>query len=88
MDVEHKITLIRKHAGETFRTKKGEPFQYEVDGNTLRPSRTEYQVPLSDVRKALTLVPFDGPGVINQVIRGPSYIWAILHDQRISEGDW
>ena len=88
IDIEHKIARIRQCAGEPFRLKGRRPFTYVVQGEVVQTDRTDYLLPLSDFRKALELVPIDGPGVINQVVRGPSYVWAILHDPRISEGDW
>jgi len=74
---------IKSHEGETFTTKTGLEFSYSVSGEVLRPSRTEYNLPKSEFEKALPLVPFNGPGVINDLVRGPAYVWAILHDARI-----
>jgi alpha-beta hydrolase superfamily lysophospholipase len=31
-------------------------------------------------------VPLDGPGLINHIARGPAYVWAVLHDPRITLG--
>jgi hypothetical protein len=88
MDVRRKVELIRTHAGQTFRTKTGVPFTYELIGEAIRPDRTNYRIPLSDFCRALELVPFDRPEVINHIIQCPSYVWAIVHDRRISEGHW
>jgi len=30
--------------------------------------------------------PLEGPGAINRLVQGPAYVWAVLHDQRISSG--
>jgi hypothetical protein len=79
---------ILANVGEDFETIKGLPFSYEIDGEVLHPSRTNYNIPRSQVMKAFELVPFDGPGVINNTVRGPSYVWAILHDPRIRARDW
>ena len=79
---------IRKLAGEEFRTKEGLPLTYSIDGDTFTPSRTDYAIPKGDFAKALELVPFFGPGAINELVRGPSYIWAVLHDKRVRQGDW
>jgi|GEM_PF-2033025 len=73
--------------GEEFRTVTNLPFTYEVRGKLLRPSRTAYNISKSDFAKAYELVPLDGPGQISKLVRGPSYIWAILHDERISKGE-
>jgi hypothetical protein len=74
--------------GEPFQTKTGKSFQYEIRGEIFRPNRTRYNVPKGDFRKALELVPFDGPGHINDSVRGPAYVWAVLHDKRIRKTDW
>ena len=79
---------IKQHAGETFYTKRGLPFTYEVRGDVFLPSRTGYAIAKTDFRKAYERVPFEGPGEINYLVRGPAYIWAVLHDRRISKGDW
>jgi hypothetical protein len=51
------------------------------------PDRTIQQIPKSHFAKALDLVPLAGPGEIQQ-LRGPSYIYAILMDERISRDEW
>lgn len=79
---------LKMFEGHEFETKTGKPFTYEIDGDVFRPSRTKYNVSKSDFRKALELTPFDGPGVINDVVRGPTYVWAVLHDQRVRRQDW
>lgn len=60
--------------GEEFRTITNLPFTYKVRGNSLRPSRTEYNISKSDFAKAYGLVPLDGPGEITKLVRGPAYI--------------
>jgi len=51
-------------------------------------SRTNCNLPKSDFAIAYDLMPVDGPGAINKKVHGPSYIWAILHDKRISGENW
>ena len=80
--------LIIAHAGDNFYTKTGLEFTYEVNGNIFYPSRTDYKVLKGDFERAYTLVPLDGPGRINKIVRGPAYVWAVLHDQRVSNGMW
>ena len=87
-DVEQKLWRIRSLAGQSFRTKRGLPFTYEVYRDTVYPSRADYALPLSEFRKVLDLVPLKGPGEIKWFVRGPSYIWAILHDSRVRGDDW
>ncbi|MBO8138246.1 MAG: hypothetical protein H0Z40_08945 [Desulfotomaculum sp.] len=73
---------ILSNEGETFRTKTGKEFTYIVVKDCLIPSRTDQKITKADIKKAYKLIPFNGPGVINNTVRGPSYIWAILHDNR------
>jgi hypothetical protein len=74
--------------GEQFATVTGLPFTYRVDGDALYPSRTDYRLSRSDFETAYGRVPISGPGAINYDVRGPAYVWAILHDQRVSQGAW
>jgi hypothetical protein len=79
---------IIAQAGQIFYTKTGLEFTYEINGDIFCPSRTHYKIPKADFEIAYALVPIDGPGVINNIVRGPAYVWAVLHDQRISNGMW
>lgn len=79
---------IAAHSGERFSTKTGRPFTYSIQHNALVTDRTDYPLAKTNFSDALKEVPFDGPGRIAQVIRGPSYVWAILHDGRIRCKDW
>ena len=74
--------------GQIFHTKTGLEFTYIIAEGVLKPSRTDYKIGRADFETAYKKVPLGGPGEINQIVRGPSYVWAILHDQRISNGDW
>jgi len=79
---------IVDHAGETFHTITGLEFTYKVDADAFYPSRTDYRIARANFEKAYELVPIDGPGRISWIVRGPSYVWGVLHDQRISRGAW
>ncbi len=79
---------MKTFEGETFRTIQNLEFTYEITGNVLVPSRTEYNISKSDVKKVLERIPLKGPGEISNDVRGPSYLWAILHDFRISNNEW
>ncbi|MBN2015914.1 hypothetical protein JW766_03700 [Candidatus Dojkabacteria bacterium] len=63
-------------------------FTYRIEGEYFYPSKAKYKISKSQFRKAYDLVPFKGPGVICGTIRGPSYIWAVFHDPRISLKQW
>lgn len=90
----HKISInniwnrIKKFEDETFYTKTNKQFIYSISGNVFRVNRTKYNISKSEFTKAFALVPFDGPGVINNLVRGPAYVWAVLHDIRIRKQDW
>ncbi len=79
---------IKQQEGEDFHTKTGKPFTFEIAGDVFRPSRTFYNISKADFGKVLELAPFDGPGMVNDLVRGPSYIWAVLHDPRVRQQDW
>jgi hypothetical protein len=69
---------IVQHEGETFYTKTGLPFTYQVRGSAVYPSRTRQRIPKEDFKKAYERWLVKGPGELNQIVRGPSYVWAIL----------
>jgi len=79
---------IASHAGQPFSTKTGRPFTYSIEQDALVTDRTDYSLAKTNFSEALKQVPFDGPGKIAQTIRGPAYVWAILHDSRIRGQDW
>jgi hypothetical protein len=78
---------IEAHSGEAFQQIRGASFTYEVVGSHVVPDRTVQRIPKSHFAKALDLLPISGPGEIQQ-LRGPSYIYAILMDGRIRQGEW
>ena len=71
------------HSDKIFFTKTDLKFKYEIKGDGFFPSRTKYRISKNDFYKAYKMVPLSGPSAINEICRGPSYIWAVLHDQRI-----
>lgn len=79
---------ISAHQGERFETISGRPFSYTVSAGRLVTDRTSFPLSFRDFETALDLVPCAGPGEITRVVRGPSYIWAILHDARVRQADW
>jgi hypothetical protein len=78
---------IKEHEGETFKTITGLEFSYSIDGDSIIPSRTDWNIPKSHVGKSLERVPLKDTTEI-QDLMGPSYLWGILNDDRISNGDW
>jgi len=86
-DINEIWDRIVAHEGQEFRQKGGKVFAYTIKGNVLNPSTTNQNVPKSEFEKSLARLPFEGPGDIND-IRAPSYVYGILMDERISQGDW
>jgi hypothetical protein len=78
---------IEGHAGQTFHQKRGGEFSYIIRGNCVVPDRTDQQLPRSEFEKAYRLMPLESV-VPLQSLRGPSYLFAILMDERIRNGDW
>jgi len=73
---------IRQYAGAQFKTKTGLPFTYRIDGSNLIPDRTGYPLHINQFRLAYQQLPLRGPSEINNLVRGPAYIYAILTDAR------
>ena len=78
---------IEKHAGETFVQIRGEKFTYSVKKSQVVPDRTNRNLPKSDFRKASAMLPLKNTVPVQQ-LQGPSYIYAILMDNRIRQRDW
>ncbi len=74
---------IISHAGEEFYTKKNIAFRYKIINNYVVPDRTNYPLSKANFQKAAEFMPLEGPGQINNLVRGPSYVFAILSDKRI-----
>jgi hypothetical protein len=73
--------------GETFLQKRGGRFKYEIVGSVLHLDRTDQTISKGHLEKTLEFLPFESTAVIRQ-FRAPSYIYAILMDERIRQGDW
>lgn len=74
---------IVETAGQEFKTASGPRFTFEMNGNVLLPSRTEYNLSRSDFEKAWKLLPSATHSELNRVVRSPSYVIAILKDPRV-----
>jgi hypothetical protein len=74
---------IIEHQGDVFYTVSRLEFVYRVQGKVVKTNRTNYNISKSDFLKAHKMIPMTGPGAISNLVRGSSYIWAILHDSRI-----
>ncbi len=78
---------IRERGGEFFKTGEGQWFTYKVEGDVIQPSHSELRIPRSDFELAFPLLPVP-PAKLNKFVTGPKFVWAILHDPRISVGRW
>ena len=86
---------IRDHAGEDFLAIDGTAFQYKLmEGSINSPKKSTLQVvgnrhPIyrSTFEKAMELVPLQNTSDVKH-LRGPSYLYGILMDERIRCGDW
>lgn len=79
---------IEAHAGENFYQIRGREFTYIISGGHVIPDRTRQQIPKSHFEKALEYVPLENTIPLQKNLRGPSYIYAILMDNRIRRSDW
>ena len=78
---------IKGLAGDVLYQLRGKPFSYEVEGDYLLLSTTNYKLSKKHVQEALSLVPLDNTVPV-QHLRAPSYIYAILMDKRVRLHDW
>lgn len=78
---------INENEGQVFKQIKGGEFTYKVKGNTIKLSRTNRFVSKSTFAEALKNVPLENT-VPLQSLQAPSYLFAILMDQRIRQNDW
>ena len=74
---------IQAHQGEVFHQVRGGEFTYAVSGNVVHPDRTLRNLHRSQFEEASERFPVGGPGDL-QDLQGPSYLYAILTDERIS----
>ena len=78
---------IEQHQGKKFCQIRGQEFTYEVISGAVVPSTTNQQLPRGHFKEATELLPLKNT-VLVQHLREPSYLYAILMDRRISQGDW
>lgn len=85
MEFEKVWNRIKEYEGKEFYTKRGLNLTYIFLGDYIQPSRTNYKISKNDFKKAFNLMPLSGPKEINNICRGPAYIYAILMDERVLE---
>jgi hypothetical protein len=88
-DIEEVWQRIQAHEGDDkkFSQKGRKSFRYSVTVSYLRPSTTNQNLPKRHFEEALSFLPLEGPGQINH-LRGPSFIYGVLMDDRIRRRDW
>ena len=80
-------TRIKSHQGETFRQIRGGEFTYTITGAALYPDRVVRALPKAHFERAYEMCPLENTVPV-QNLQGPSYLYAILMDPRIRDGDW
>ncbi|MET3684422.1 hypothetical protein ABID56_002559 [Alkalibacillus flavidus] len=78
---------IVKNEGEVFKQKRGKEFSYSVKMNTLYLRTTNRIISKKTFEKALDEVPLENT-VPLQNLQAPSYLYAILMDNRIRKDDY
>ncbi len=79
---------IAAHAGETFHSKDGEEFTYSIQGDEFRSSAPFQAIHKSNFEHAYQKIPIHKDALDTEIVKGPAYVWEVLHDQRISKGEW
>lgn len=82
-NIEIVWSKIKEYEGETFSQIRGGVFTYKIHGNYILPDRTNVQISKKHIEKALVHYPLQNTVRI-QNLRGPSYIYAIIMDERIN----
>lgn len=85
--IERVWTRIGQCEGEIFKQIRGKEFTYTIKGNAVFLNATNRSISIKECEKALQLVPFENT-VPLQNFQAPSYLFAILMDERIRKNDW
>lgn len=75
---------IVSHEGQVFTQIRGKEFTYRIVGNSIIPSTTNRNIHMNQFEKAYELMPLKNTSTI-QNLQGPSYLFAILTDNRIKD---
>lgn len=79
---------IAAHAGEFFRTHQGRWFTYRIEDDALVPSHRDVRIPRAEFELALSMLPIPLPQKLARHVTDYEHLWAVLNDERISEGAW
>ena len=88
IDIEMVWRRLKQHEGEDFRTVRGLAFKYSFRDEQFIPSRTKYQIGKAEFIKAFDLYPFKKVSDMGSIVRGGSYVFAVLTDPRIRSTGW
>lgn len=86
-DIDEIWERMIAHEGQEFEQIRGQAFTYEIDDKALTPSTTDFDLTKENFANALPFLPFENTVCIQHLF-GPSYVYVILMDERISQGDW
>lgn len=79
---------IKKHEGDVFHQLRGKAYTYEITNDALVPLGINQNIAKSEFTKALEFLPLSNTVPV-QHLRGPSYLYSILMDDRIrGTDDW
>ncbi|WP_088006836.1 hypothetical protein [Indiicoccus explosivorum] len=78
---------IIKYDGQEFTQIRGQKFTYKVAGNSLVLSTTNHAISRRTLEKAFQFVPLENTVPIQNLF-APSYLFALLNDERIRQGEW
>lgn len=76
-----------EHEGETFKLIRGKEFVYAINNYAVIPNTTNFPIHKSNFEKALLLMPLSSTKEIQSLCMGPSYVYALLMDDRITGGN-
>ncbi|GAX58647.1 hypothetical protein [Streptomyces olivochromogenes] len=80
---------IEEHQDEVFYTKTGKSFTYRTNRYTLIIVESRRNVQWHEIRSALEAWPIAGPSEIPRCPeRSGRYVYGIVSDERIRQGDW
>lgn len=88
ISVEELWRRMKQYEGIEFTQMRGKQFTYLVKGDEIIPSTTDWAIPKEHFKKALERLPLKNMAPLQRDLIGPSYIFAIMNDERIRESNW
>jgi hypothetical protein len=88
IDIDIVWNRIKQHEGEVFHLLQGDELCYSIQGERLTHNRTQWPLYKRSFEEAIRQVPLSNPEAVGKTIRGGSYIFAILMDERVRGADW